>query len=68
MSHFKVEAKGMGTVKGPHGPDTRFAPGPGNKAVQGSPRLKDDRTYALAAEHGGSFAPDSGKQAVAWMW
>src|SRR5213076_2930652 len=63
MSHFKVEAKVIGTVTGPHVTryEMRLAPGIKMSKVA---QLKDDLAYALAAEHVRIQAPIPGKQAV----
>jgi S-DNA-T family DNA segregation ATPase FtsK/SpoIIIE len=63
MSHFKVEAKVIGTVTGPHVTRYEMRLAPGIKMSKVS-QLKDDLAYALAAEHVRILAPIPGKQAV----
>jgi DNA segregation ATPase FtsK/SpoIIIE, S-DNA-T family len=63
LSHFKVDAKVIGNVTGPHVTryELRLAPGIKMSKVA---QLKDDLAYALAAEHVRILAPIPGKQAV----
>src|SRR4051812_20201321 len=63
MSHFKVEAKVIGTVTGPHVTRYELRLAAGIKMSKVS-TLKDDLAYALAAEHVRILAPIPGKQAV----
>src|SRR4051794_26424143 len=63
MSHFKVEAKVIGTVTGPHVTRYEMRLAPGFKMSKVA-QLKDDLAYALAAEHVRILAPIPGKQAV----
>jgi S-DNA-T family DNA segregation ATPase FtsK/SpoIIIE len=63
LSHFKIEAKVVGTVSGPHITryELRLAPGVKMSRVA---QLKDDLAYALAATEIRILAPIPGKQAV----
>jgi DNA segregation ATPase FtsK/SpoIIIE, S-DNA-T family len=63
LSHFKLDARVIGTVTGPHVTryELRLAPGIKMSKVA---TLKDDLAYALAAEQVRILAPIPGKQAV----
>jgi DNA segregation ATPase FtsK/SpoIIIE, S-DNA-T family len=63
LSHFKLDARVIGTVTGPHVTryELRLAPGIKMSKVA---QLKDDLAYALAAEQVRILAPIPGKQAV----
>jgi DNA segregation ATPase FtsK/SpoIIIE, S-DNA-T family len=63
LSHFKLDARVIGTVTGPHVTryELRLAPGIKMSKVA---HLKDDLAYALAAEQVRILAPIPGKQAV----
>jgi S-DNA-T family DNA segregation ATPase FtsK/SpoIIIE len=63
LSHFKIEARVVGTVSGPHITryELRLAPGVKMSRVA---QLKDDLAYALAATEIRILAPIPGKQAV----
>jgi S-DNA-T family DNA segregation ATPase FtsK/SpoIIIE len=63
LSHFKLDAKVIGTVTGPHVTRYELRLAPGIKMSKVS-QLKDDLAYALAAEHVRILAPIPGKQAV----
>jgi S-DNA-T family DNA segregation ATPase FtsK/SpoIIIE len=63
LTHFKVDARVIGTVTGPHVTryELRLAPGIKMSKVA---QLKDDLAYALAADQVRILAPIPGKQAV----
>lgn len=63
LSHFKIDARVVGTVSGPHITryELRLAPGVKMSRVA---QLKDDLAYALAATEIRILAPIPGKQAV----
>src|SRR5690606_24051580 len=63
LSHFRIDAKVVGTVSGPHITryELRLAPGVKMSKVA---QLKDDLAYALAATDIRILAPIPGKQAV----
>jgi S-DNA-T family DNA segregation ATPase FtsK/SpoIIIE len=63
LAHFKVDAKVIGTVTGPHVTRYELRLAPGIKMAKVS-QLRDDLAYALAAEHVRILAPVPGKQAV----
>jgi S-DNA-T family DNA segregation ATPase FtsK/SpoIIIE len=63
LSHFKVEAKVVGTVAGPHITRYELLLAPGTKMSKVS-QMKDDLAYALAATEIRILAPIPGKQAV----
>ncbi|HYP47603.1 MAG TPA: DNA translocase FtsK [Thermoleophilaceae bacterium] len=63
LEHFKVSARVIGTVSGPHVTRYELRLAPGIKVGKVA-QLKDDLAYALAAEHVRILAPIPGKQAV----
>ncbi|WP_445150524.1 DNA translocase FtsK [Baekduia sp. Peel2402] len=63
LSHFKIDAKVVGTVSGPHITRYELRLAPGVKMSRVS-QLKDDLAYALAATEIRILAPIPGKQAV----
>jgi DNA segregation ATPase FtsK/SpoIIIE, S-DNA-T family len=63
LSHFKVDAKVVGTVAGPHITRYELLLAPGTKMSKVS-QMKDDLAYALAATEIRILAPIPGKQAV----
>jgi DNA segregation ATPase FtsK/SpoIIIE, S-DNA-T family len=63
LSHFKLEARVIGTVTGPHVTRYELRLAPGTKMSKVA-QLKDDLAYALAAEQVRILAPIPGKQAV----
>jgi len=63
LSHFKVEARVIGTVSGPHVTRFELRLAPGTKMSKVA-QLRDDLAYALAAEDVRILAPVPGKQAV----
>ena len=63
LGHFGVDAKVVGTVKGPHVTRYELRLAPGTKMSKAA-QLKDDLAYALAAEDVRILAPIPGKQAV----
>ncbi len=63
LSHFKVDAKVIGTVSGPHVTRYELRLAPGTKMSKIA-QLRDDLAYALAAEDVRILAPIPGKQAV----
>jgi S-DNA-T family DNA segregation ATPase FtsK/SpoIIIE len=63
LSHFRIDAKVVGTVTGPHITRYELRLAPGVKMSKVS-QLKDDLAYALAATDIRILAPIPGKQAV----
>ncbi|MBA2523305.1 MAG: DUF87 domain-containing protein [Solirubrobacterales bacterium] len=63
LSHFKIEAKLIGTVVGPHVSRYELQLAPGTKVGKIS-QLKDDLAYALASTDIRILAPIPGKKAV----
>ena len=63
LSHFKIEAKLVGTVVGPHVSRYELQLAPGTK-VGKIAQLKDDLAYALASTDIRILAPIPGKKAV----
>ena len=63
LSHFKIEAKLIGTVTGPHVSRYELQLAPGTK-VGKIAQLKDDLAYALASTDIRILAPIPGKKAV----
>ncbi len=63
LSHFKIEAKLIGTVTGPHVSRYELQLAPGTKVGKIS-QLKDDLAYALASTDIRILAPIPGKKAV----
>jgi len=63
LGHFKLNAKVVGTVSGPHVTRYELRLAPGTKMSKVA-QLKDDLAYALAAEDVRILAPIPGKQAV----
>ena len=63
LSHFKIEAKLVGTVTGPHVSRYELQLAPGTK-VGKIAQLKDDLAYALASTDIRILAPIPGKKAV----
>jgi DNA segregation ATPase FtsK/SpoIIIE, S-DNA-T family len=63
LSHFKIDARVVGTVSGPHITRYELRLAPGVKMSRVS-QLKDDLAYALAATEIRILAPIPGKQAV----
>jgi DNA segregation ATPase FtsK/SpoIIIE, S-DNA-T family len=63
LSHFKIEAKLIGTVTGPHVSRYELQLAPGTK-VSKIAQLKDDLAYALASTDIRILAPIPGKKAV----
>ncbi len=63
LSHFKLDARVIGTVTGPHVTRYELRLAPGTKMSKVA-QLKDDLAYSLAAEQVRILAPIPGKQAV----
>ena len=63
LSHFKIEARLIGTVTGPHVSRYELQLAPGTKVGKIS-QLKDDLAYALASTDIRILAPIPGKKAV----
>ncbi|MFN8150705.1 MAG: DNA translocase FtsK [Solirubrobacterales bacterium] len=63
LSHFKIEARLVGTVTGPHVSRYELQLAPGTKVGKIS-QLKDDISYALASTDIRILAPIPGKKAV----
>ena len=63
LAHFRIEAKVIGTITGPHITRYELRLAPGTK-VSKVAQLRDDIAYALAASEIRILAPIPGKQAV----